>query len=421
MQRSTYKIPGAIVASLGLICSSAMVALPAVAASTTEAAIETSSSLVEYPLTLDALGADAKRFAEEQGIPVAQARAELLVQIAFNQLVENLQKQYPDTFATAAYRHSGEPSIIGFVGSVPVGAAALVKASGLEVTLRGDFRASENVATDMTNQALSGFVEITGAETASAGIDPETLLITIDYGDDGAVITNDTARIVEQRALSVQSTLTDLPEIRLLPAPNGQPAVIPQVMSGGAALGLGRDGGRVCTAGFTVRNTRGGTGLMTAAHCDNNLNYERRFELGFMGEATSVGTDAQWHSGDSVWNRFIYSADGGYQTRLATSTGLSAVGTPLCQYGDTGGQHCGSLGNVYERNVPAYFNGANHYGITCMTYGPTLGGDSGGPYYVGEQARGIHFGLISRNGGSRSCFTVISRIEGSTDLRVLLS
>ncbi|MBM7412250.1 hypothetical protein JOE38_002073 [Clavibacter michiganensis] len=49
----------------------------------------------------------------------------------------------------------------------------------------------------------------------------------------------------------------------------------------------------------------------------------------------------------------------------------------------------------------------------------TQEGDSGGPWYYGNTAYGIHYGNIPRGGADRSAFTSITAIEAATDLRVL--
>lgn len=51
----------------------------------------------------------------------------------------------------------------------------------------------------------------------------------------------------------------------------------------------------------------------------------------------------------------------------------------------------------------------------------TAPGDSGGPWYYGNAAEGVHLGSYKYYNAIRSIFTTVTRIQQFTNLRVLTS
>lgn len=196
------------------------------------------------------------------------------------------------------------------------------------------------------------------------------------------------------------------------------PVAADEVLSGGTALGEGFSASVECTAAFTVWNTvYGGSGLLTAAHCDDDLNYETRRILTFQGHARATYTDAQWHSSsESVWNQFIYTNAGGLQRRYVYSTATPLVNIVVCVYGTITGRHCQT---VVATMLSVTIGGYRSDNLVAVDQYVTDNGDSGGPWYYRNAAEGVHKGGMTYNNAYRSIFTTVTRVQQFTDLPVL--
>ncbi len=87
------------------------------------------------------------------------------------------------------------------------------------------------------------------------------------------------------------------------------------------------------------------------------------------------------------------------KTRYADGrAGMPSVGTSLCKYGKTTGKTCSK---VKYRNVST--PRLRHLVMTEKYV--SSGGDSGGPWYSGGTAYGIHLGSLPKGGAKRSVFT----------------
>lgn len=98
-------------------------------------------------------------------------------------------------------------------------------------------------------------------------------------------------------------------------------------------------------------------------------------------------------------------------------------GQEICNRGQASGiQRCNNLGRVN-----AVFNSPDgiYEQFTCWSNAPTLGGDSGAPYYLilGDNtasAAGIHTGIVPWGDiGDRSCFTSMEDVLGRFNASLL--
>lgn len=175
-------------------------------------------------------------------------------------------------------------------------------------------------------------------------------------------------------------------------------------IGGGSSLGG-------CTAGFSVKDSRGLKGIITAAHCEDHLP-----GLNFKKSTYSGYSDAQWHSarsGTRIKNNF--KAD---HNKYITPKGFSKrnhmPGKWLCHYGITSGKSCGIV-KSNNQSIVASFNNKKVSMKVVLVQGKSLKclpGDSGGPWYSGRIAYGIHKGSVGPSKGQERC--VFSSIDEAT-------
>ncbi|CAQ00158.1 putative serine protease [Clavibacter sepedonicus] len=362
---------------------------------------------------------DAAHIAEQTGRPVEEVRAEQHRDVLFGQALASLQGV--DGFANAGKDATGPGYWVAF--TAPVAAAALAPLGELAPDVRTTTDApltavERSTAVAAAAQAVQAEL---GAESVEASMSEDGTTVTAaavlpDASASASVDVTSAAQAATDQAEAAVAQATTVPvEVALTDEDPSQ-----EVLSGGTALGIGATQQLACTAGFTVRNARtGATGLITASHCPDNLNYESRQILTFEGHGDSGQLDEQWFSSsEGVHNEFISQKAGSTLIRRkATAVATPFVGMNVCKYGTVTAYGCSQVINGPTTTVNA--NGVTYANLWQVDGYITEAGDSGGPWYYGNTAYGIHYGDIPRGGASRSAFTSITAIEAATDLRVL--
>jgi hypothetical protein len=104
----------------------------------------------------------------------------------------------------------------------------------------------------------------------------------------------------------------------------------------------------------------------------------------------------------------------GSEEKTVGSLGLAAVGAVYCHYGYFGGKGCDSVHDNFQcRTVPS----GTWCGLAVTNGVNSVDGDSGGPWYNGSQAIGVHKGLVAA--GDRMIFTMIQKVNDSLFVDVL--
>jgi hypothetical protein len=150
-----------------------------------------------------------------------------------------------------------------------------------------------------------------------------------------------------------------------------------------------------CTSGFSVVNSSGVKGILTAAHCNNTISYNG-VNLPFQGSAFGGSYDVQWHTApgfevrnlafDGTNNRYIFSAK---------HRDNQALNDYVCKYGRTTHYTCGYIVQKDydpDPNAPPMNNTlirVHHDGVNLSETG-----DSGGPWFQYNTAYGLHVGGI---------------------------
>lgn len=175
-----------------------------------------------------------------------------------------------------------------------------------------------------------------------------------------------------------------------------------------------------CTAGFSVQSTSGLTGVTTAAHCGNSQSITdplgATYALTFQAEKYGSGYDWQWHTlaGATVTNTI---KDGNSTTRSITGQLLWAsqnVGDAVCKFGKSSGYTCGQVTDKnYCFTQSDGTTGCHFIKVESVPAGNALSapGDSGGPWFSGNTARGSHSLGLDDLG---SAYTPIDYLSGGS-------
>lgn len=176
---------------------------------------------------------------------------------------------------------------------------------------------------------------------------------------------------------------------------------------GGGRLELQGSGTLGCTGGFNVSQGVGVHGVLTAGHCNDALtheNYPGSAETTLYGQAAHLGYwgDFQWHTSNGFeLDDFYYNAG---VVRDVAAVGTPVKGQTLCAFGHmTYGAWCDV---VYQLD---HCNGSACR-LVAMENDIAQSGDSGGPWYYGSTAYGVHQGYKWWF-GSRDVFSRADYVE----------
>jgi len=154
-----------------------------------------------------------------------------------------------------------------------------------------------------------------------------------------------------------------------------------------------------CTTGFSVRNSSGTSGLLTAGHCNNTQSYSLygfpgTYAMTYRAEVRSANADLQWHTiSGTVYPRFYGNSTSTPTTLTASTPRSSQGGRAVCRRGKASGYDCGTVTSTSAQ--PTWTDACP--GTTCASTWisvniGTIGGDSGGPWWSGGSAYGIQKG-----------------------------
>ena len=354
------------------------------------------SNAVSGVNSADPLAQDAAVYAETYGVTLEEAVRRLELQAAVGELDAALAENEAGTFAglwieprptfrvVARFTERGRETIRRYL--VPE-LEALVDVRGARVPLA----------------RLVAEVEASGSITRNVGV----------YADADVNLAENRAEVYVRSREALDAALrrrgARLPADVAVQEVN-ELAVLEADIYAGLAL-------TTCTSGYSVRHNDGRTGITTAAHCGNSQSRSGT-SLPFQAARYGDSYDVQWHTTpgftDRPWARdgLSDSTTPGY--RIITSTTSRAnqpVGGTVCKYGKTTGRTCGGIqSKTYN---PGLVPSSDATWIRVHQDGVNLseGGDSGGPWYFGGSAYGIHHCGI----GNDACYMAVNYI-GSAGL-----
>lgn len=318
-----------------------------------------------------ALMRDAKFYASDWGIDIDEAVERLKLQEPIGELNAALELDEQDTFGGLYIQHSpvyraianftknGDETILRYVDDGPLTGIVEVRTVAASLAeLRARQRAVDATVGNMGIASASG-INVRDNTIELYVTDPEALNGA--FKREGAILP-DLVRVVEVESLGADDSY----------------------IFGGLALST-------CTSGFSVRTSAGVKGVCTAGHCSNTQAYSGT-NLPYQSGLDSGTCDAQWHttSGYTPIN-WIYD---GYATRSITATKSwynQTIGEFVAKYGKTTGYTWGYIEVKDYRPQPEH---TYTWVIVDNPYGQNLSsaGDSGGPWFSGNTAYGIHTG-----------------------------
>jgi streptogrisin C len=160
-----------------------------------------------------------------------------------------------------------------------------------------------------------------------------------------------------------------------------------------------------CTSGFSVSSTIGlPDGITDAGHCANNNVTEQGITLNFVDGKIGGDQDVQWFKtpGMTDINKIKDSASNLRSITSRTGRYEMYISEAVCHYGVTSGYSCGTIVST-TANVGG-LDPDHTYNDTWIRVGGSIpgsppnfceGGDSGGPWFFGNSAFGIHKGRFS--------------------------
>lgn len=358
-------------------------------------------------MTLDELE-DLKWIAKEEGISFAEAIDHFGWQNEFVHYADKMEKTFPDLFAGAVFNSDGEGSWIAFKEEVPEVAIQEAATLPKTVTLIGS-RGYTEFELKSELETVHDFVyHHDDIQNAQGYYDIEKGIITIEAVPKATLSTT-----VKNKLLS------ELQNIQLVnPRLQLEINFVKHIESDEDSKYI-RGGGLLdnCTAGFTLRNSSGGRGISTAAHCKTSpykyrnhsgdggwtMIYRQRAHSGTYGDLArySVGSKTATRTFYYDWNK----------KRYATAVASPRVGISVCNFGKTTGRTCST---VYKLNTTRGI----YKGLTATKKSVTDHGDSGGPWYYGGTAYGVHSGRASIWLVSRSQFSPAVNLPSAVGMRV---
>lgn len=178
-----------------------------------------------------------------------------------------------------------------------------------------------------------------------------------------------------------------------------------------------------CTAGFSVRISGGKRGLLTAGHCGNSQKYSTTpggsvsNTSSYVSGINNASTDMQWHHMTAHTPVASFYGSSASTATKRVGTGSAYVGQLLCHRGKTTGYSCGLVTSTAYA-PPASWNVCGSSACAAKwvrVSGVDLAnrrGDSGGPWFSGGYAYGIHTGGLIADTGAWAAYNPISRIGG---------
>ncbi|MEM6796996.1 MAG: S1 family peptidase, partial [Acidobacteriota bacterium] len=325
----------------------------------------------------DGFSRDAEAYASYFNVGLKEAKHRLVLQRQAGALDELLAEEAVDTFGGLWIDHA--PKFKVTVLSTDAGMmrpllrahlerdlAALVEVEAADVTLASLLAQQEEVR------------EFLQAEKLEADL-------SIDIRESTVIVESSGASRLEATLAEKRFALPASVEIRQvssLAKPNAD-------LRGGRSL-------LTCTAGFTVRTPTGRLGIATAGHCGDFQRYADSFTpLTLQAEHYAGSHDVQWHTAtcsDTIKNE-IYDGTAFRTINGTVGRGSQSTGTFVCKHGRTTGHTCGI---IFGRNYcPSYVPSGRSTFITVIGNNLSAPGDSGGPWFVGSKAYGIHSGSTS--------------------------
>lgn len=340
---------------------------------------------------------DMETVAQEEGIAVDEAAVRYGWHGDFSLVAMEVEQSHPDAFAGAEVDASGgQIATVSFVEEMPSGVIEILQRSPVPV------RVLENVGLSLADRAetveaahyavYGELLRLSGGDTpdTSSYFDDSAMTVRVSVATSATDLVSSSrlgelagAAVEEKSApLVAQGKLTSVPRVQV-DLVEGDVAG-EDTIRGGAYLTTGSQLVAACTSGWPVKKLNSTQkGLITADHCTNSLRYSGRNVLTWRKRLPSNRGDIDYRSSSESVGRAFYYATGQYRKVTGLSTPVN--NQRLCKFGRKSKNTCD---NVRDRTTcrNSYCN------LVSMDNRKAAGGDSGGPWYSGSTAYGVHSG-----------------------------
>ena len=334
----------------------------------------------------EAVSSDLRVTADSLEMSVAEAELLFAGQDEFNVLLNEIAHTEQGNYSSAIWRTDTRPTpTISFVNMPSAATVAKVEALPFEVLVETGAPLDMEGWDVAVEEAFRDVVAEPNVSDATAYVDAETETVHVEY----QAATSETGEAeLPSRAQLRERVLQRIDRLK------GVGYAVEQVKSAGADSEVVRGGKAFggCTTGFAVFQN-GTRGLVTAGHCSDATNTPSGSSYGapFRGQHEGSYGDMQWHSTvDSTLNQVALNS--GTLTRTISGQAIGVVGGSVCNYGKTRTSYnCTTIRNA-SACATITTNGVGKYICRLVITGGTFtnGGDSGGPWFFGNYAYGIH-------------------------------
>jgi hypothetical protein len=320
---------------------------------------------------------------------------------AFNVLSTELQENFPDDFAQAIIGSDGSTAEISFRSSVPAAAVDMLsEIANVRVVENVGYSYADEIS---TVEQLTEQLQEQQSDSFLIEVLPVDQVIKVTIEGDAPPAARSSEPAVDESALPIPFSV----DVEYDPALELGEAE--ENLDAGLALWIG--GGPQCSTAFPVKRNAGPEiGLLTAGHCtpvgtygNASRNIFTSLPFSQFTETGTNGGDMRWLWSNTMFNGKTRIQHAGTTRKFATSA-TPAIGSSACKYGITTGYGCST---VRSRTVLGSVQHSGDYWtvgyLTSVKSSITQGGDSGGPWFLGNTAYGIHFGTP----GSGSAFTPV--------------
>jgi hypothetical protein len=353
----------------------------------------------------EALAEDAADYARRHRVDVAEATRRLRAQEASVAAVERIRARYGRRLAGISIEHSPEWRIAVLLTGRRAPKDRTVVVGGVAVPVVFRTRAPASQA-----QLLRAMTQHRGAIQAALprftgmGLDPRT-------GELVVAVRGTSANPADAERVAA---LTGVPvRLRTVDGPDSNAGI----EGGGRVEGVEPVSGKrqFCTTGFVVTDGAR-TGVVTAAHCPDDLTYYDRaggaeVPLRMVGSWGAQVQDVQVHVGDAPHRPVFYADTARRALRPLTGARSRASirgGETVCHRGEATGYSCAEV-ELTHFAPPGDLCGGPCDPVWVTVSGPSCrGGDSGGPVFAGTVAFGILKGSSYRASGACNYYYFMS-------------
>ncbi|MEX0826360.1 MAG: hypothetical protein WD184_06390 [Acidimicrobiia bacterium] len=388
----------------------------------------------------EALDFDAAYIAEKFDMPFEVVRQQLDYQIAFGDLLDRIPQDIQQSqFAGAALdRFNPGTATIFFKDEVPSEVVSLVGGAGVPgIQLQGGMRYS-NEDLKTLSRAVVATVTGLGYSHLVLSIEPGTQRLALVVVDPPGPSFTTASELAEAIAIRLDEAFqVDARDLIVEIRPEGATLGRATGAYGGSKMPVAGDPVAYCTSAFVVRkNSNGAEGVLTASHCEGlttmyHHNLDGTIKHGPFSTPWGGGTleSGDEEYGDIEWRTTVHDAlpkfhwrDG--DARRTVGSRASNLQHPIdqlvCRYGRTTDYEC-----AYISHNPASFSISWLGDIVVLEdmvllsngcfsgFCASQDGDSGGPWFNGSKAFGIHHGWLPVAGGGGEAFEAYSKIQNA--------